>query len=142
MPKIAPVSVDGGANNHGHSDADGEVMLDIEVAGAVAPGAKIVVYFAPNTDQRLHRRGHAAIHDTARKPSVISISWGGPEVRTAAAFVDGLNQAIRDAAAMGVTVCVASGDNGSSDWVRIGTASRTRTSRPRARSLWPVAAPI
>ena len=25
-------------------------MLDIEVAGAVAPGAKIVVYFAPNTD--------------------------------------------------------------------------------------------
>ena len=31
--------------------ADGEVMLDIEVAGAVAPGARIVVYFAPNTDQ-------------------------------------------------------------------------------------------
>jgi len=25
-------------------------MLDIEVAGSVAPGAKIVVYFTPNTD--------------------------------------------------------------------------------------------
>ena len=25
-------------------------MLDIEVAGAIAPAAKIVVYFAPNTD--------------------------------------------------------------------------------------------
>ena len=49
MPQIAPASVDGGANKPGHSEADGEVVLDIEVAGAVAPGAKIVVYFAPNT---------------------------------------------------------------------------------------------
>ncbi len=32
------------------SGPDTEVMLDIEVAGAIAPGANIVVYFAPNTD--------------------------------------------------------------------------------------------
>ncbi len=41
------------AKNHATGDADGpdgEVMLDIEVAGAIAPDAKIVVYFAPNTD--------------------------------------------------------------------------------------------
>jgi kumamolisin len=58
----------------------------------------------------------AAVHDTARKPSVISISWGGPEDPAGSQqFVDGLNEAIRDAAAMGVTVCVASGDNGSAD---------------------------
>lgn len=29
--------------------ADGEVLLDIEVAGALAPKATLVVYFAPNT---------------------------------------------------------------------------------------------
>ena len=34
------------------NSADGEVLLDIEVVGAVAPGAKIVVYFAPNTVAR------------------------------------------------------------------------------------------
>src|SRR5262249_1814886 len=51
-PQVTAVGVDGGANKPGPDpNADGEVMLDIEVAGAVAPGAKIAVYFAPNTDQ-------------------------------------------------------------------------------------------
>lgn len=116
MPQIAPASVDGGANKPGHSDADGEVVLDIEVAGAIAPGARIVVYFAPNTTNGFIDAVKAAVHDTARKPSVISISWGGPEDSEGSKqFVDGLNEAIRDAGAMGVTVCVASGDNGSAD---------------------------
>lgn len=116
MPQIAPASVDGGANKPGHSEADGEVVLDIEVAGAIAPGAKIVVYFAPNTTNGFIDAVKAAVHDTVRKPSVISISWGGPEDPAGSQqFVDGLNEAIRDAATMGVTVCVASGDNGSAD---------------------------
>ncbi|MGY8662036.1 S53 family peptidase [Bradyrhizobium sp. UFLA05-109] len=116
MPQIAPASVDGGANKPGHSEADGEVVLDIEVAGAIAPGARIVVYFAPNTTNGFIDAVKAAVHDSARKPSVISISWGGPEDPAGSQqFVDGLNEAIRDAAAMGVTVCVASGDNGSAD---------------------------
>jgi kumamolisin len=116
MPKVVPASVDGGANKPGHSDADGEVVLDVEVAGAIAPGARIVVYFAPNTTNGFIDAVKAAVHDTARKPSVISISWGGPEdPESSQQFVDGLNEAIRDAAAMGVTVCVASGDNGSAD---------------------------
>ena len=116
MPQIAPASVDGGANKPGHSEADGEVVLDIEVAGAIAPGARIVVYFAPNTTNGFIDAVKAAVHDTARKPSVISISWGGPEdPESSQQFVDGLNEAIRDAAAMGVTVCVAAGDNGSAD---------------------------
>jgi kumamolisin len=45
-PQVISVPVDGGSNNPTTPDsADGEVMLDIEVAGAVAPAAKIVVYF-------------------------------------------------------------------------------------------------
>lgn len=116
MPSVTSLSVDGGANKPGHSQADGEVVLDIEVAGAVAPGAKIAVYFAPNTTNGFIDAVKAAVHDTVRRPSVISISWGGPEEPTGAQqFLDGLNEAIRDAAAMGVTVCIASGDNGSAD---------------------------
>ena len=116
MPSIVAANVDGGANKPGHSDADGEVVLDIEVAGAVASGAKIVVYFAPNTTNGFIDAVKAAAHDKVRKPSVISISWGGPEDPAGSQqFLDGLNEAIRDAAAMGVTVCVASGDNGSAD---------------------------
>ena len=46
------VLADGGANKPGPDpNSDAEVTLDIEVAGAIAPGAKIAVYFAPNTAQ-------------------------------------------------------------------------------------------
>lgn len=116
MPSIVAAGVDGGANKPGHSESDGEVTLDIEVAGAIAPGAKIVVYFTPNTTNGFIDAVKAAAHDSARKPSVISISWGGPEdPQGSQQFIDGLNEAIRDASAMGVTVCIASGDNGSAD---------------------------
>ena len=52
-PSVSVVSVLNATNSPSNdpSSADGEVMLDIEVAGAVAPKAKIVVYFAPNTTQ-------------------------------------------------------------------------------------------
>jgi len=80
-PRIIAVSV-GGAHNAptGKADsADGEVLLDIEVCGAVAPGAQIVVYFAPNTDDGFINALYAAIHDNLRRPSIVSISWGSPE---------------------------------------------------------------
>ncbi|MBV9266541.1 MAG: S8/S53 family peptidase, partial [Acidobacteriaceae bacterium] len=118
-PSITAVSVDGGTNTPG-TDADGEVQLDIEVAGAVAPGAKIAVYFAPNTDQGFVDAVIDAAHDTARKPSIISISWGSAEDQWTDQARQAMNQALQDAAALGVTVTVAAGDNGSSDGVNDG----------------------
>lgn len=113
-PSVTAVSVDGGANTPG-GDADGEVMLDIEVAGSIAPGASIAVYFAPNTDQGFIDAITDAVHDTARQPSIISISWGGPEDGWTAQSQTAMNAALQDAATLGVTVTVAAGDNGSSD---------------------------
>src|ERR1700730_4853495 len=119
QPRVLAVSVDHGKNHPTGSGngPDGEVMLDIEVAGAIAPGAKIVVYFAPNTDAGFLDAIAAAIHDTTNKPSVISISWGGPESNWTAQAMTTFDQAFQAAAAMGITVCVASGDNGSDDGV-------------------------
>jgi len=117
QPKVTAVSVDHG-KNHPTGDPngpDGEVMLDIEVAGAIAPAAHIAVYFSPNTDQGFLDAVTTAIHDTTNKPSVISISWGGPESSWTQQSLAAFDQAFQDAAAMGITVCVASGDNGSSD---------------------------
>jgi kumamolisin len=117
-PSVKSVSVDGGLNKPGvDKDSDGEVMLDIEVAGAVAPGANIVVYFAPNTDQGFVDAITTAAHDTTNKPSVISISWGGPEDSWTQQAANAMLQAVTDAAAVGVTVTAASGDNGSDDGV-------------------------
>ncbi len=115
-PKVTAISVDGGKNTPG-GDADGEVLLDIEVVGAVANGASIAVYFAPNTDQGFIDAITDAVHDTKRKPSVVSISWGGPEDSWSQQSRDALNSALQDAATLGVTVTVASGDNGSTDGV-------------------------
>jgi kumamolisin len=115
-PKVTTVSVDGGKNSPGNANgADGEVMLDIEVSASVAPGANIVVYFAPNTDQGFIDAISTAVHDTTNKPSVISISWGGPESTWTAQSMNTLDAACQSAAALGITITVAAGDNGSSD---------------------------
>lgn len=117
-PKVTSVSVDHARNRPvGSPDsADGEVVLDIDVAGAVAPGAKIVVYFAPNlTDQNFLDALTTAIHDTKNNPSVISISWGGPESAASHAFMQQFDAALQAAALLGITVCTAAGDDGAAD---------------------------
>jgi kumamolisin len=121
-PTVSAVSVDHGANRPtgDPNGPDGEVMLDIEVVGAIAPKANIVVYFAPNTDAGFLDAITTAIHDTTNKPSVISISWGGPESSWTAQAMTAMDDAFQAAATMGITVCAASGDNGSGDGVNDG----------------------
>ncbi len=118
-PDIVTVSVDGAQNQPGTDpsnpqNSDAEVALDIEVAGAVAPKAKIVVYFAPNTAQGFFDVINQAVHDSDHNPSVISMSWGSPENPTDPTAKQ-IDQILQDAASMGVTFCVASGDSGSRD---------------------------
>lgn len=118
QPKVVSVSVDQGSNSPSTANsADGEVQLDIQVVGAIAPGAQIVVYFAPNSDQGFIDAITTAIHDTQYHPSVISISWGAPEIGWTGQATQAMDQAFQAAAAVGVTVCCASGDNGSADGV-------------------------
>jgi len=116
-PKVTAVSVDHGHNRPtGNPDsADGEVMLDVEIVGCVAPEAKIAVYFAPNTDAGFLAALSKAVNDAVNRPSVVSVSCGGPENAWTAQAMSAFNDALQAAASMGVTVCVASGDSGSSD---------------------------
>lgn len=120
-PNVIAVPVDNGQNAPSTPDsADGEVFLDIEVVGAIAPGATIAVYFAPNTTDGFQDALTTAIHDTVNKPSVISISWGGAESTWTDQAMTAFDSAAQDAAALGVTICAASGDGGSSDGVTDG----------------------
>jgi kumamolisin len=122
VPSVTAVSVDGAANAPGSdpTGADLEVNLDIDVIGAVAPGAAQLVYFAPNNGDQ----GFVdAISDAAQAspaPIAISISWGQSEDSWTAQGLSAMNEAISDAAALGITVCVAAGDNGSGDGVTDG----------------------
>ncbi len=115
-------------------DSTGEILLDLETVGSVAPGAKIVVYFTEFTEQRRVDALHAIVHDAVNKPSVISISYGNPETSSDAASADQrgslwtfsaieqASMAFQDAALKNITICVASGDGGSSDGVGDGLA--------------------
>jgi kumamolisin len=119
VPNVLAVSVDGTPNSPtgNPNSADGEVMLDIEVAGAVAPGANLAVYFAANTDQGFFDAVTAPLNDAQNNPSVVSISWGAAEPNWADATRDAVNQAFADAGTLGITVFAASGDDGSSDGI-------------------------
>jgi kumamolisin len=117
LPHVSAISVDHAGNKPTTADSDdGEVMLDIEVAGAVAPNAKFAVYFAPNNgDKGFIDAIGAAVHDKERKPDVVSISWGGPESTNDQQGINAFHELFVAAAAAGVTVCVASGDHGTAD---------------------------
>jgi kumamolisin len=129
LPQITTVSVDGVANNPNSpnpddNDADGEVMLDIEVAGSVAPNAQFVVYFAPFTEQGWVDVLSTAVADTINKPSILSVSWGFAEsndIWTQQAM-DAVNTSLQEAGLAGITVCCASGDDGSEDDIPDGKA--------------------
>jgi kumamolisin len=115
-PAVSAVSVDGAKNEPGKdpTGADGEVLLDIEVIGALTPAAKILVYFAPNTDAGFVDAVSDAAHATPT-PTAMSISWGQSEDQWTAQARTALDSALQDAAALGITVTAAAGDNGSSD---------------------------
>lgn len=122
-PSVAAASFAGGGTNNPGTDAldpqnaDVEVMLDIQVVGAVAPDAKIVVYFGTDaSDRSFLAVMNAIIHDTVNQPDIVSISWGGPEDAATVQFRREFDQLLQSAAHMNITVCAASGDNGSADF--------------------------
>ena len=123
-PAVTAVGVDGGGNapTGDPQGPDGEVVLDIEVAGALAPGASVAVYFAPNTDRGFIDAVLAAVHDKTRRPSVVSISWGSAESSWTEQALKAFDGALQDASLLGVTVCCAAGDGGSGDGAPDGLA--------------------
>jgi subtilase family serine protease len=86
-----------------------EVSLDVEWAHAIAPAAKIVLLAAPSGDDQdlQYAIQYAALHKLG---SVISNSYGSPEIELGPADLDGYNQVIEQAAAVGISVNFSSGD--------------------------------
>ncbi len=119
-PSVTAVSVGHGQNApDGPQGDDGEVQLDIEVAGALAPGAQQIVYFGGKDDRGFIDTVSAAVHANP-PPTAVSISWGKPEEAWTPQGRREMDEVFMDAAALGVTVCAAAGDHGASDGVRDG----------------------
>src|SRR5262249_16163058 len=77
--QLEPVILPGGGNilDNNPLGGDGEVQMDIEIAGSLAPAADILVHFAPPSAAGFYSAVHKAIQD--KRASVIAISWGFPE---------------------------------------------------------------
>jgi kumamolisin len=122
-PPVVAVSVDGTTNTPG-SEADIEVVLDIEVAGGACPGASIAVYFSQFTAAGWVEAITKAVHDATNHPSVISVSWGYAELQAGAGWtmqvMKEINTTLMEAANLGVTVLIATGDDGSIDGIQDG----------------------
>ncbi len=122
-PNVVPISVDKMPVNT-RDEAVGEVMLDVEVVAGICPKATIPVWFSQFTEKGWVDALDAAMHDPKYKPQVLSISWGYAEdayIWTASA-VKQVDEALQEAALMGITICVATGDDGSSDGITDGHA--------------------
>jgi kumamolisin len=117
-PTVNSVSVLGTPNKLDKSYT-GEVYLDIEVIGTMAPKATIDVYFAPWTgegyltaiEQSIHNDDYAAISISYGLDEDVRGTTGNPGWSMLRTNVD---EAFRDAVAVGVPVFVSTGDQGSS----------------------------
>jgi kumamolisin len=130
-PRITDVVIQGPGNDPGpetkasgeRGDSTDEVMLDMCVVGSVAPGAHIFMYFTEFTTQGWVDALHTAVTDD-NQISVISISYGNPEDDPQGAWtpmgINLVNQVFQAAIAQGITICCASGDDGSLDDERTG----------------------
>jgi len=128
MPTVVVVLVDGARNSPGASDgATIENTIDVQTIGGCYPSSKltIILYIAPNTFSEFINVVNYALNTPVSvnglnvKPSVLSISWGAPEIYYGS-IANSINTVLAAAVSSGINVCVASGDNGSSDGVNDG----------------------
>jgi kumamolisin len=116
---VTDVSVSGAGNDdRGRTgDADVEVALDMDWVRATAPDAEMDLWWAPNVDTGWVDFLTAVLDaPEARRPSVVSISWGMPEdgFSTSRRY-DQTRQLFQSCALLGITFVCASGDAGAAD---------------------------
>ena len=151
VPDIASVFVDGFSPESGNQFMDGQVMLDVEIAGAIAPRAAIKVYFAPFTSAGF---AHAVTRAATDHVAVLSTGWGQVEDRWKDEEIKEIDAALEQAARQQITVVVAAGDSGvtggvndgrrhvdfpaSSPWVLSvgGTALKSEGGRITSETAW------
>jgi kumamolisin len=122
--RITVVPVDGGAGPPSDASGSDETTLDVEQSGGVAPGASVIVYHAPNTNQAFVDVVAKAVSDNIADS--LSISWGewewfdnlenSPVIDPFTGHTVGVTQAVHEllvrAAIQGQSVFTSSGDGG------------------------------
>ncbi len=106
--EIHIIPVDGSTVN---TDGLTETMLDMQYSGAMGPGATLNVYAAATSDFSVFTDEYNQFV-TDNTSDVMTTSWGAPEINAPAKTDD---EIFMQAAAQGISMFAAAGDNGSSD---------------------------
>ena len=120
VPTLVDISVSGGINYGSGGSASDETLLDLICCGGVAPGAILYMYFAPDTFDLtsgltyIYDAVNAAITDVVNNPSVVSVSYGFGQSYWDAipGLVSSFEASFQAGVAKGISVLVASGDDG------------------------------
>jgi kumamolisin len=126
--RLTVINIDGGPGKPSDASGSDETTLDVEQSGGIAPGANIIVYQSPNTDQGFLDAFARAVHDN--KADSFSTSWGeweffdstagGNQVtdvfsRETVSSLQALHEVLVVAALQGQTTFAAAGDCGAYD---------------------------
>jgi subtilase family serine protease len=125
--RITVDNVDGGPGKPSDASGSDETTLDVEQSGGVAPGAKIIVYQAPNTNQAFLDAFVRAVE--SNEADSLSTSWGewewydnlangpvtDPYTGKTVSSLRALHEILLQAALQGQSVFAAAGDAGAYD---------------------------
>ena len=126
-PKVIVVGING-ATNQPNSNDGGSTMentLDVEAIGGACPSSNvtIILYIAPNSLNQFAPlfnymySTNVTVNGVSYKPNLISCSWGAPEIYFTSSQLSSINSVLASMSNAGITICVATGDNGSNDGV-------------------------
>ena len=121
MPTVIVIPINGASNRPNVNDrgATAENTLDVQQIGACCPTSKltIILYIAPNNLTQFVNVMDYILNASPYPSSMISISWGAPEIYYSSTLLTNINNRFATAVARGINICAATGDNGSNNGV-------------------------
>jgi kumamolisin len=127
QPKVIIIPINGAKNLPDINDGGSTIenTLDVETIGGCCPSANltIILYIGPNTFSEFtkiisYATKTIVINNVSYKPTILSISWGAPEIYYPKSILNNVNTLLKIATNSGINICTATGDNGSSDGLR------------------------
>lgn len=126
-PKVIIVTLPGASNNPNIFDggATMENTMDVETIGGACPTSNltIILYISPNSLSAFPTllnyiyTTNVVVNSTSYKPSMLSISWGAPEIYYGSSLINSINSQFSRMTENNMNICVATGDNGSNNGV-------------------------
>lgn len=124
-PKVIIIPIDGATNAPVKDQTDtSENTIDVSMIGGCCPTSNltILLFIAPNslsefTPLILKSTSPVTVDGILYTPSIVSVSWGAPEIYYTQNQLTTINAALLNATTKGINICVSTGDEGSTDGI-------------------------